>query len=246
MTTDAHNTESVQKQSRRFRSRASRCSLTGESSETLTVQFLVLLSELWPQALTTLILEDNGIGAVGAEHLGAALRVNQVKKQTSSFSFFYLNHDHRHSQHWVCSETKSAMKEQNISVLPCKRIKWDTHYRDSHSSITALATDTHYTAPWGEQFRRRRSRASRCRLASESSETLPIAFLLLTSQPWPQTLTTLNLFKNKVGDLGAEHLGAALRVNQVRHWPSNFSFFYLNYDHRHSQHWFLRITVSVL
>ena len=80
-----------------------------------------------------------------------------------------------------------------------------------------MTADTHNTESSAEQYRRSRSRASRCSVASESSETVTIQFLVLLSQPWLQTLTTLNLELNSIGAVGAEHLGAALRMNQVRH-----------------------------
>ena len=45
----------------------------------------------------------------------------------------------------------------------------------------------------------------------------------LLCPPSSQTLTTLHLQGNDIGAAGAQHLGEALRVNQVRHWRWSFS-----------------------
>ena len=80
-------------------------------------------------------------------------------------------------------------------------------------------TDTHHTESFAQQHRCCRSAASRRGLAGEPSETLTMEFprcsMSITSS---QTLTTLDLSCNSIGDAGAQHLGEALRVNQVRHW----------------------------
>ena len=126
------------------------------------------------QTLTTLDLWDNRIGDGGAQHLGEALRVNQVR-------------------HW-------SMKFLRLVT------------------VSTIITDTHNTESFAQPYRRWRSAASRRGLAGESSETLTTwSFPYILSPRSSQTLTTLDLSDNRIGDGGAQYLGEALRVNQVRH-----------------------------
>jgi len=98
-------------------------------------------------------------------------------------------------------------------------------------------TDTHYTQPVEESNRR-----SRCTIFGWSIETqyseiitpscfyhhlVPVSFI--------QTLTTLDLNGNEIGDQGAQYLGEALRHNTVRssllHDFTVISFLSLSYRH---------------
>ena len=79
------------------------------------------------------------------------------------------------------------------------------------SSQTLTTLDLHYNSI---------DDVSRRSFASEPSETLTWHVLSLR---WSRALTTLDLWGNSIGNRGAQHLGEALRVNQVRHWRWSFS-----------------------
>jgi hypothetical protein len=208
----------------------------------------------FPQTLTTLKLYHNEIGAQGAEHLANALQQNKVTLLTPldflcncSFIIF-----HRHSQHWASHTIESVIKAQNILQMRCSKTRWhcshySTYYVTVHSSIF---TDTHNTWPRRSPNRCSRRRTS-CKCVAAKQGNIAHA----TQLPMPlfahyllQTLTTLKLYNNKIGDQGAEHLANALQQNKVTlltlsHFLRNCSF--MNF-HRHSQHLTSEATESVL
>jgi len=137
---------------------------------------------------------------------------------------------------------KSEIKVHNIWVKHCDIIQWDHHsfmfLPSSHSCL--FHTDTHYIQP-----SRQSNQSSRCTIlgwsiATQYSEIItpssfyhhiiPVSFI--------QTLTTLHLYDNQIGDQGAQYLGEALRHNTVRssllHVLIIISF--LSLSHRHSLH----------
>jgi len=196
------------------------------------------------QTLTTLNLWYNQIGAQGAQYLGEALRHNTVRSSLlcvfTIISFLSLSY--RHSLHSALTTIKSELKVHNIWVKHCNTIQWDHHsfvfLPSSHSCL--FHTDTHYTLPVVQS-----NRSSRCTIFGWSIETqyseiitpssfyhhlIPVSFI--------QTLTTLNIYGNQIGDQGAQYLGEALRHNTVRssllHLFTIISFLSLSY--RHSLH----------
>jgi len=134
---------------------------------------------------------------------------------------------------------KLELKVRNIWVKHCDTIQWDYHsfifLPSSHFCL--FHTDTHYTQPvvqWNW--------SSRCAIFGWSITTqyseiiapssfyhhlIPVSFI--------QTLTTLNLDGNQIGDQGAQYLGEALRHNRVRlslfHIFTIISFLSLSYRH---------------
>ena len=110
--------------------------------------------------------------------------------------------------------------------------------------LSSSHTDTHNASSCRERNWRWRSTASGKCIASEHSETrllnIPtlLCYLHLT-----QTLTTLHLAVNEIGEEGAQHLTSALQVNTVRldfwtSWHSSAIFIL----HRHSQRLILNET----
>ena len=125
---------------------------------------------------------------------------------------------HRHSHHWIFTWTRSAMKEQSIWQVHCKRTQWGSTSLHLISYLLLLFhTDNNIAGSSLQQDRRWRSTAFGKCDASEQSEArlLPISsrtyYLHFT-----QTLTSLNLYDNKIGAEGAQHLASALQVNTVR------------------------------
>ena len=121
-----------------------------------------------------------------------------------------------------------------------------------YSSFHAFSfhTDTHYTPPWAES-----NRSSRCTISGwsittqyseRSSLLLPPLFHHFMRFHFIQTLSTLILQCNQIGDKGAQYLAEALRNNSVRdhHSFCCFFFFFFLYSiislfsisYRHSLH----------
>ena len=76
---------------------------------------------------------------------------------------------------------------------------------------------THNAGSWRERDRRWRSTPFDKCIASEHSETWRCHVWLFLFDPYfTQTLTTLDLEANNIGDEGAQHLSSALQVNTVR------------------------------
>jgi len=124
----------------------------------------------------------------------------------------------------------------------CDTIQWDPYFLMflpwSHSCL--FHTDTHCT-----QASPQWNWSSRCTIfgwsiATQYSEIItPLCFHHhLIPVSFIQTLTTLELHRNRIGDEGAQYLGEALRRNTVRssllHAFTIASFLYLSY--RHSLH----------
>ena len=108
----------------------------------------------------------------------------------------------------------------------------------SHSCL--FHTDTHYTLPLRQSNRRSRCTILGRSIATQYSEiNTPSCFYYhLIPVSFTQTLTTLGLNENQIGDQGAQYLGEALRHNTVRlsllHVFTIISFLSLSY--RHSLH----------
>ena len=54
---------------------------------------------------------------------------------------------------------------------------------------------------------------------------------------FPQTLTTLDLQNNQIGDQGAQHLANALQVNKVTTTFLLITSSFTHFSHRHSPHY---------
>jgi len=130
----------------------------------------------------------------------------------------------------------------NIWVKHYNKIEWDHHFfmfsPSSHSSLFHI--DTHYTRSVVQSNRRSRCTIFGWSITTKYSEIITsscsLHHLILLS--FIQTLTTLNLSYNQIGDQGARYLGEALQQNTVRlsllRVLSIISFFSLSY--RHSPH----------
>ena len=165
---------------------------------------------------------------------------------TIRFPKFYLTDDSRHSQHCIFRATVSATRKHNIWAKLCVRIKYDTDHQVSRKLISMMITDTENTTSFAQQHWSCRSTASERNFPGKSAEILIIKFIHILPPLWSQTLTTLNLSGNSVGDVGAQYLAVALRVNQVWYWLSGFSKLYFIDDSRHSQHCTFRAIVSAM
>jgi len=108
----------------------------------------------------------------------------------------------------------------------------------SHSCL--FHTDTHYTQPVVQSNRRSRCTIFGWSIAAQYSEIItPSCFYHhLIPVSFIQTLTTLQLDSNQIGDQGAQYLGEALRHNTVR--SSLLRVFtiisFLSLSYRHSLH----------
>jgi hypothetical protein len=111
-------------------------------------------------------------------------------------------------------------------------------------------TDAHNTWPriWRNRYSRRRT-SCEC-IAAEHGEIVHTIWLHmhLFIHQFSQTLTTLDLKDNEIGDQGAEHLANALHQNKViLLTPLDYLYIYsFIILHRHSQHLISRATKSVL
>jgi len=154
--------------------------------------------------------------------LGEALRHNTViSSLLHVFTIIsFLSLSYRHSLHSTLTSIKSEIKVHNTWLKHCDTIQWEYHscmfLPSSHSCL--FHTDTHYTRlllQW--------NRSSRCTIlgwsiATQYSEIItPSCFYhQLIPVSFIQTLTTLGLNDNQIGDQGAQYLGEALRHNTVR------------------------------
>jgi len=174
------------------------------------------------QALTTLGLDKNRIGAQGAQYLAEALQHNTVTYSLlhifTIISFLSLSY--RYSLHSTLTTIKLEIKVRNISVKHWDRIQWDNHsfmfWPSLHSYL--FHTDTHYTRPWSQWYRRSRCAIFGWSIATEYSEIITPSYFYhhLIPVSFIQTLTTLDLNVNQIGDQGAQYLAEALRHNTVR------------------------------
>jgi len=149
--TDAHYTQPVVQSNR-----SSRCTMFGWSIATQYSEIISpscfyhhLIPVSFIQTLTTLNLNNNKIGAQGAQCLDEALRHNTVRSPLlhvfTIISFLSLSY--RHSLHSILTTIKSELKVHNVWMKHCDTIQWDHHsfmfLPSSHSCL--FHTDTHYT-----------------------------------------------------------------------------------------------------
>ena len=157
---------------------------------------------------------------------------------------------HRHSQRFILQRTKLAKKEHSIWQVHCKWTQWDsTSQHPDTPLLSSSHTDTHNASSCSERNWRRRSTAFDKCIASElDSETRLLNILtLLCYLHLTQTLTTLNLERNEIGDEGAQHLARALKVNRVRlDFSTSRHSSAIFISHRHSQRLILIGTVSAM
>ena len=157
----------------------------------------------------------------------------------------FLSLSYRHSLHSTLTTIKSELKVRNIWVKHYDTIQWDHRsfifLPSSHSCL--FHTDTHYTRPALQSNQRSRCAIFGWSIATQYSEIItPSSFYHhLIPVSFIQTLTTLNLDGNQIGDQGAQYLSEALRHNRVR--LSLFQVFtiisFLSLLYRHSLHWTL-------
>ena len=147
----------------------------------------------------------------GAQHLGEALRVNQVRHWRWSFPDVLCPPSSQTlTTLYLSSNSIGAAGAQHLGEA--LRVNQVRHWRWSFPNVLCPpSSQTLTTLNLQRNDRCRRSAASRRGLAGEPSETLRWSF---PNEPSSQTLTTQHA--------GAQHLGEALRVNQVRHWRWSF------------------------
>ena len=134
---------------------------------------------------------------------------------------------HRHSPHSISTPIKSARKEPNPSPMPCAQ----TRSVSSSSSHTHHLTLTHHRRLLTQTLTTLHLGGNR--IGEKGAQSIADAlrtntvslFLLLThspSHPHPhhrrlltQTLTTLYLGYNQIGEKGAQSIADALRTNTV-------------------------------
>ena len=151
--TDNHYTQPWLESNRSTRCRIFGWSIATQYSEIISPSCFYhhLIPVSFIQTLTKLHLNDNKIGAQGAQYLGEALRHNIVRSSLlhvfTIISFLSLSY--RYSLHSTLEAIKSELKVHNTWVKHCNTIQWDHHFfmfsSSSHSSL--FHTDTHYTQP---------------------------------------------------------------------------------------------------
>jgi hypothetical protein len=149
----------------------------------------------------------------------------QVKTVTQTISFFIsiifiFRISYRHSPHSTSPGIQSAIKVHNILVKHCKRTQWDKQSASSFLSYSSFVfhTDTHHTQPLRDSNRTSSCRISWWSIAKEHSETNNqfLHFYHIHLSHFIQTLTTLDLSRNEIGNEGVQYLGEALQKNTVR------------------------------
>ena len=188
-------------------------------------------------------LQWNYIGAVGAQYLARALQVNTVRLDFSpAHRLFTTFISHRHSRLCIFKETTSALQEHSIWQVLYKWTEWDsTSFHFIAHLLSSFHTDTHNARSSKQHDRQCRSTAFGKSIASEHSQTrVPFISSLIYYLHLIQTLTILDLWGNKIGTAGAQHLARALQVNKVRLdlSPSHHSSI-IFISHRHLQRWIL-------
>ena len=132
---------------------------------------------------------------------------------------------------------ESELKVHNTWVKHCDTIQWDYHsfmfLPSSHSCL--FHTETHYTPSALQSNRSWRCTIFGWSITTQYSDivTSSCFYHHLIVVSFIQTLTTLDLKDNKIGDQGAQYLGEALRDNIVRssllHVFTIISFLSLSY-----------------
>jgi len=241
--TDTHYTQPVVQWTCRSRCTIFGWSIATQYSEIITHSCFYhhLIPVSFIQTLTTLHLNGNRIGNQGAQYLGEALRHNTVRSLLLHVFIIisFLSLSYRHSLHSALTSIELELKVHNIWVKHCDTIQWD-HYSfmflpSSHSCLFHI--DTHCTWPVVQWNQRSRCTIFGWSIATQYSEIItpscfyhhhiPVSFI--------QTLTTLHLNDNQIGDQGAQYLGEALRHNTVRslllHVFTIITFLSLSYRH---------------
>ena len=156
---------------------------------------------------------------------------------------------HRYSRPWLLTKTRSTLKVHGICQMHWKWTVWgSTSFHLMAYVLPSFHKDTHIAESSTEQHQRWRSTAfSKC-IPSEHSEAWLLSIsCLMYYLFFEQTLTTLNLRDNNIGDEGAQHLATALQVNTVRFdfSPSHLLSTIFIW-HRHSRTWILPKTRSAM
>ena len=210
--------------------------------------WLFLFDPYFTQTLTTLHLWMNNIGDEGAQNLASALQVNTVRFDCVMYDYSSsILISRRHSQRCIFGWMTSAMEEHSIWQVDCKWTQWDLTV--SSMIIPLLSSfhkDTHNAGSSREQHRRWRSTVFGKCIASEHSEIwLRHLWLFLFDPYFTQTLTTLHLWINNIGDEGAQYLASGLQVNTVRLDGVIYDYSSsILISHRHSQCWIFEWTTS--
>ena len=171
-----------------------------------------------PQTLRTLNLDFNRIDHVGALSLADALQVNKVKWLLSSIGgcFIFLYFAQTLTELDLHCNYISYQGAWNLtSALQSNTVGWHTSisrllssniYRDSkHWVLNSIRFPTKEQRLWHVHWK-----------WTEWSYISTHLTNCRTILPFEQTLTTLNLRNNQIGNEGAEYLSNALKVNTAR------------------------------
>jgi Ran GTPase-activating protein (RanGAP) involved in mRNA processing and transport len=170
------------------------------------------------QTLAILDLSGNQIGDNGVQQLGEALCTNKVKGKQSFWSIFF-NYLYRHLLYWLFVTIESERKQRIISVKSYEqiRLKKRENLLDLFSVLLfLLVIDTDYTKSWRESNRRCRSARIGYGITNKQSERKRTFSICFFFHSLSQTLTTLELSKNQIGDRGIQTLAEVIRTNTVR------------------------------
>jgi len=167
------------------------------------------------QTLTKLFLEKNQIGRQGAAYLFNALQQNTVR--SSPPSYYVIHYPIYTDTHYTFSRRQWNRQWRNWTSCQSSTTKHSKIIVISYRLIHHLTyTDTHCTWPPGQStWSPRSSKYCRCSTTKQSNARSRLLILTLIHY-FTQTLTTLYLQKNAIGDRGAEHLANALQQNRVR------------------------------
>jgi hypothetical protein len=201
-----------------------------------------LFMDRFLQALTTLDLGSNRIGAQGAEHLANALQQNIVWLFTSLdlLCNLFIHHSPQTLTTLDLGSNRIGAQgaEHLVNALQQNIVRLFTpldFYATIHSSFSA---DTHNTWSRAQPNRCSRRRTSCKCIAAKRGKIAHTTRLPMHPfiHPFPQTLVTLHLELNQIGDQGAKHLANALQQNKVRFLtPLDFLCLYsFILFHRHS------------
>jgi len=231
-----HYTLPRKQSNRSWRGTTSERCITSEHGETNTLFILHSTVSYFIQTLTTLYLEHNQIEAEGAKHLSDALRQNTVRQILSSSFIELFLISYRHSLNSTSKAIKSEMKGHNIWVMHYDKTRWDEYSLHPLLNCFWFDKETQYTLRLVEWNRRWRGKTSEWCITTKHGKKNTLFILHSTLSYFIQTLTILDLWNNRIGDKGAQHLSDALRQNTVRQILSSSFIQLFLISYRHSLH----------
>jgi len=183
------------------------------------------------QTVTSIDLSWNHIGDKGAQHLAEVLRINTVRKKLTHWLVFYYcvlfdtdNYVTEALQEWNWRQRSSTSGwsfgnqhgQKETNSFSCLLLLFGIWYRRlRHSTFATIKLENKALNIWLRLCESTRS--ERNKLIDLSS--IIVCYLI-------QTLTSLNLEINQIGDMGAQHLAHALQINTVTRKEPYWLVFY--------------------